>query len=739
MAPATQSQATQGSEVEDSRFAELLKPIKDLTQNWEVPLAQYLEDYLDELQDVQITFDGNQTTVNFAQAALILQGTASVYSKKVDFLWKLVLKMLEVLTSKKAEDDDNEGEEGQVDGEGRPRKKKAQIDMTAEFEELEVDVAKNIDMRNDDGSLESRKNALNFIYITPRQLIEKEGSEQKQVKVNVYLGLKFDLMGSKEDFRINSQYVGGSGKLGDDLTTDDREANMSMSACGDDSMDMGDFQDVSMRGEEMTPIEMACDLSVDNIADIGDVPGEAAPDDAIENGPEGLEAVGDMSTHSAVVEMSPEKAGERRSLRDALTQIDLNVTPEPQFDPWAPLDPHTVLHTPKAMRKGKTVKYAPSILEQHARAKRGEENMPPRRAQIVPIEQYLVAEMSANITPFPRIQSEFYDLAFREQQRRKDWERNRRKDRQQKTTRQREPLEVNQPPGVEDQDVAEDFWADPNPAQDDDVYDDDGCVEPGGADFGDDNLPDPHLGGDIGAVVMDQNDDPYEDADQTTDSYEELVAKRVAEFVARSQSYIQSSDLALRVSAWHETIGPRLENVEKRKAFDVHHYGSQVLGSFPDAHRKSKIKFSQVVNGKPGEEIARFFLSTLMLANTMNLQIGFVPDTDAELGMDNVMLTLLTTERHHEQLDDFQSAASQSQAQEAGTQPQAGPSQPQARPSQPKAQRGKKARLNTIEESEQTDADYAEFMEEVIQMPVIQEATFLTPQPPKKTKSRTKK
>merc|ERR1719509_730425 len=155
--------------------------------------------------------------------------------------------------------------------------------MTREFELLVADLGKNIDVKNEEESLEDRKNALNFIYITPRQLIEKEGSEQKAVKVNLFMGLKFDLMGSKEDFRINSQYVGGSGKLGDDLTTDDREANMSMSACGDDSMDMGDFQDVSMRGEEMTPIEMACDLSVDNIADIGDVPGEAAPDDAIEN------------------------------------------------------------------------------------------------------------------------------------------------------------------------------------------------------------------------------------------------------------------------------------------------------------------------------------------------------------------------------------------------------------------------------------------------------------------------
>jgi len=736
MAPASQSQ-TQSSEVEDTRFAELLKPIKDLTANWEVPLSQYLEEYLDDLQSIPITFDGNHTTVNFAQAALMLQGTASVYSKKVDFLWKLVLKMLEVLTSKKGLDADNEGEEGQGDGEGGKTKRKRVVDMTAEFEELEVDVAKHIDMKNDDGSLESRKNALNFIYITPRQLIEKEGSEQKQVKVNIFMGTKFDLLGSKEDFRINSQYVGNSGKLGDDLIVDEREANTSVSFFGDDSIDLmeASCHDVSMPvEEEMAPMEMACELPPDNIAVIAD-DCEAAPVDGFEDAPE-AEGFGDLSTHSDMMESSPEKE-QGRGLRDVLTEVDLNVTPEPVFDPWAPLDPHAVTQTPKAIKKGRTIKYPPSILEQHARAKEGDENRPVRKPQIVPIEQYLVAEMSANVTTFPRIHSEFYDLAFKEQQRRKEWERNRRKAHQKKNTKQREPHRVDRPPAEEVPDTGDDFWGEPPVHdQDEDVYDAD-CVEPEFNGDGEDRLPDPHLGGDIGAVVMDQEDNPLEDGDETTDSYEALVTKRVAEFVQRSQDYIQSSELTRRVSAWHETIGPRLENVERRKAFDVHYYGSHVLGSFPDSQRKSKIKFSKVVAGKPGEETARYFLSTLMLANTMNVQIGFVPDTDPELGMDNVMLTLLSTDRHHEQLEDFQSEASKTQ--EAASQSQAGPSS--GRGTKAKA-KGKKARLDTIgEQSEQTDEAYAELMEELSNAPVVEEeGTFLTPDPPtQKAKSKGKK
>ena len=56
MAPpaASQSQVHQ-SQVEDPRFSELLKPIKDLTHNWEVPLADYLEQYMEDMRDITLT------------------------------------------------------------------------------------------------------------------------------------------------------------------------------------------------------------------------------------------------------------------------------------------------------------------------------------------------------------------------------------------------------------------------------------------------------------------------------------------------------------------------------------------------------------------------------------------------------------------------------------------------------------------------------------------------------------
>ena len=98
--------------------------------------------------------------------------------------------------------------------------------------------------------------------------------------------------------------------------------------------------------------------------------------------------------------------------------------------------------------------------------------------------------------------------------------------------------------------------------------------------------------------------------------------KRVAAYVAQSQDYIQSTDLAKRVRIWHETLGPKLELVEQRGGFDIHEYGSKVLSKFPQDSRKTTIDFCDIGEGNTPEEVSRLFLSSLMLANAQNVEIG---------------------------------------------------------------------------------------------------------------------
>ena len=48
--------------------------------------------------------------------------------------------------------------------------------------------------------------------------------------------------------------------------------------------------------------------------------------------------------------------------------------------------------------------------------------------------------------------------------------------------------------------------------------------------------------------------------------------------------------MAKKVSRWHESIGPRLERVERRAAFDVHEYGTSILSKFPESDAQVRVQ-----------------------------------------------------------------------------------------------------------------------------------------------------
>lgn len=158
------------------------------------------------------------------------------------------------------------------------------------------------------------------------------------------------------------------------------------------------------------------------------------------------------------------------------------------------------------------------------------------------------------------------------------------------------------------------------------------------------------------------------------------------------------------MSKWHEEIRPRLDRVEKRGNFDIHRYGSTVLGHFPDDNRKTTVSFGAVVKNMEREEVCRYFLSTLMLANTYNVELGHdntnaqstavpppaspsistskspkkgknklqrknapptsVANWDSKLPMDDVELTLLSRRRPHEEMTEYEAPSNSSLVQQ---------------------------------------------------------------------------
>mmetsp|Transcript_33513 Transcript_33513/g.41110 ORF Transcript_33513/g.41110 Transcript_33513/m.41110 type:complete len:502 (+) Transcript_33513:217-1722(+) len=113
---------------ETSKYASLLKPIKELASNWNIDIAGELVEYLDVLENIEICFDETgESKLNFAEAALLIQGSTMVYSKKVEFLYNLVYQTLDLLCDNKGDDDNNNGG-------NRTRRRRTAIDDEEKYE-----------------------------------------------------------------------------------------------------------------------------------------------------------------------------------------------------------------------------------------------------------------------------------------------------------------------------------------------------------------------------------------------------------------------------------------------------------------------------------------------------------------------------------------------------------------------------------------------------------------------------
>ena len=85
----------------EQRFANFILPIRDLAAKWDIDIAASLEDYLDELEAIKVSLKGDKMNM-FAEAALVIQGSTAVYSRKVEYLHALVLQALELVSQQKA-------------------------------------------------------------------------------------------------------------------------------------------------------------------------------------------------------------------------------------------------------------------------------------------------------------------------------------------------------------------------------------------------------------------------------------------------------------------------------------------------------------------------------------------------------------------------------------------------------------------------------------------------------------
>ncbi|XP_052537052.1 condensin-2 complex subunit H2 isoform X1 [Tympanuchus pallidicinctus] len=632
----------------ESRFAHLLQPIRDLTKNWEVDVAAQLGEYLEELDQICISFDGGKTTMNFIEAALLIQGSACIYSKKVEYLYSLVYQALDSISNKKREKQPcSVGPDG----------KDADATFGMEKEEfLSLDDISNTSQASVDLKMDHQPSAVNVVPLTPMSLVPPEEAEKTN---NPLFSRKGEILASRKDFRMNTCTPHTSGAFMLELAglspmclqDRHREENNAGGAVGAPSSVVGGRESVRVSTGAM-PVQAL------NFSDDG---GAAGPDDD-HGGGDDLPA--DLEDNMEVTPAANERIEPQLSvpqvkgyvLRQRAPAEDLQPHIKEMLDPWQSLDPFGDSED-KPFRKGRPF-LVPHGVDDVVGSKR-------KRKGSRKLQDFLkwfsaTYNNSADCRKTRRKGPTFADLDVLY------WKQQKERLAAQRKLQSRMGPPLSLPPEHEEEEEEEL----------DALEEERGNEEDGEA--ADDFVEHEDIQEEDVENLVEKAMAPC-DADAL--SYEELVRKNVVSaapelraggqrgcrrhpssprcplphspcvplhlqelFIANSQRYVQETELSQHIRLWEDKMGPALQEQEERTAFDIHSYGDRLAARFGSLGEWQS--FASLVAGLPPFEVCRYMLASLQLANDYTVEVA--QDPGLEEAVDTVRLRLLTRERAHE-------------------------------------------------------------------------------------------
>lgn len=601
------------------RFAHLLQPIRDLTKNWEVDVAAQLGEYLEELDQICISFDEGKTTMNFIEAALLIQGSACVYSKKVEYLYSLVYQALDFISGKR-----RAKQLSSVQEDGTGEASNSGVPHEAEDEFLSLDdfpVSRaNLTLKSDQAPSE-----LHIIPLLPMALVAPDELEKNNWPLYSRQG---EVLASRKDFRMNT------------CTPHPRGAFM-LEPVGLCPMP-GSQKDA--RRAEGQPMEVSgCSSPVPMLGSCQDEPGIAPEGPVLSSGDEDD---GDAQEAAELPEAASPKAAQEPREPGSPQQ---SVTPPRSYmlweqeeapetvswlkeasDPWQSLDPFDSLDS-KPFKKGKPYS-VPTCVEETPGQKRKRKGS----TKLQDFHQWYLAAYAdhADSRRTRRKGPTFADMEVLYWKHVSEQLETLRKLQRRETAEQWLPR------------TEEEMW----PAEDDHLGD---SLEGLGAA---DDFLEPEEDVEIEGAKPGEAADMDAEAMPESLRYEELVRRNVELFIATSQKFVQETELSQRIRDWEDTIQPLLQEQEQHEPFDIHTYGDQVVSRFTQLNEWCP--FAELVAGQSAFEVCRSMLASLQLANDYTVEIRQQPGL--ETAVDTMSLRLLTHQRAHKR---FQTYAAPSMAQ----------------------------------------------------------------------------
>ncbi|KAI6661543.1 Condensin-2 complex subunit H2-like isoform X3 [Oopsacas minuta] len=581
---------TQSSD--NQRFQQLLAPIRDLSENWNIDLASQLEEYLEEIEQVEITFDNGKTKIDFIEAALLIQGSTQVFSRKVEYLYSLVVQTLELLTNQKRPDTDNTSPHHIL-----------RVQHHAVVDILTLDDVPTRVSELKESAIKDEK----LIPETPTVLLSTDCT----LPTPLYSTSK-ELIGKRQDFHLLTATPHYSGTL---LI----EPNLAYSLEKE-----ANIYDCTLMPEHKSPVyeEGGYDVSAYDSPIHGSPP---TPQRSITSG----------STRAPNTALSMMQSGPPLTADKTLQLASLSNNPFMTL-----LNPYdTPAGGLKPFKRGKCHRIPPNLMTSSGPGKRRRDVQPATCGMLDQLTDNLWSEKKH----FPKntlLRLSFLaneDMFWIEQKRRSDEA----KKYQKTTALQRSRGDSSIPVSK--------FYSDlePQSADCDSEIDEPDCLPD---ELPDDNEPDllPQDVPDFDTEVPylpsfnEQNDGAPQPG---IAGYARKVRLYLDDVRNKAQKHAHNTALSTRVEEWRRFVSPLLEKEANETVFDIHE-SSQSLVSHIKAQENTSIKWSELTTGMQPHEKAGNFLTSLVLANNYNIQL----DKD-ENG--NVTLSLLNEKLAFEEVAHF--------------------------------------------------------------------------------------
>ncbi|CAH0516090.1 unnamed protein product [Peronospora belbahrii] len=81
------------------------------------------------------------------------------------------------------------------------------------------------------------------------------------------------------------------------------------------------------------------------------------------------------------------------------------------------------------------------------------------------------------------------------------------------------------------------------------------------------------------AAVAKTSDEPF--------TYDEICRQHLASFMSGTEKYVRETDLSKQVSEWQEKLTPLLKQQDARLPFDIHHYGCEIIEHLEEEHKSA--------------------------------------------------------------------------------------------------------------------------------------------------------